>query len=136
MANLVTHFEVHVDDMERAKAFYRDVFGWVFKDLGKDFNDYVLVYPGGEVDAMASSGGINGGMLLRGGPAADEKAAPNGYVCTIAVDDIETLLKNAERHGATVEMPLGVVPGVGKLAYIRDSEKNLVGVIEPLAEMK
>jgi len=28
----VVHFEIHVDDIERAKAFYGSVFGWTFQD--------------------------------------------------------------------------------------------------------
>ena len=31
MGRLV-HFEIHVDDMERAKKFYGEVFGWSFQD--------------------------------------------------------------------------------------------------------
>lgn len=34
MANYVTHFEINVDDIDRAKRFYQDVFGWAFQDLG------------------------------------------------------------------------------------------------------
>ncbi|RKJ38713.1 VOC family protein, partial [Butyricicoccus sp. 1XD8-22] len=26
------HFEIHVNDMERAKNFYGEVFGWKFED--------------------------------------------------------------------------------------------------------
>ena len=31
MGRLV-HFEIHVDDMERAKTFYGEVFRWSFED--------------------------------------------------------------------------------------------------------
>jgi uncharacterized protein len=31
MGRLV-HLEIHVDDMERAKIFYGEVFGWSFQD--------------------------------------------------------------------------------------------------------
>ncbi|MBL3644218.1 VOC family protein [Bacillus sp. RHFB] len=31
MGRLV-HLEIHVDDMERAKKFYGEVFGWSFQD--------------------------------------------------------------------------------------------------------
>ena len=31
MGRLV-HFEIHVNDMERAKKFYGEVFGWSFQD--------------------------------------------------------------------------------------------------------
>jgi len=30
----VIHFEIHVNDMERAKKFYGEVFGWSFQDWG------------------------------------------------------------------------------------------------------
>lgn len=43
MANNVVHFEVYVDDIDRAKKFYADVFGWAFQDLGEKCNGYVLV---------------------------------------------------------------------------------------------
>lgn len=32
MSRLI-HFEIHVDDMERAKKFYGEVFGWTFERL-------------------------------------------------------------------------------------------------------
>lgn len=137
MANLVTHFEIYVDDVERAKKFYADVFGWAFKQLGKEMNDYVLVYPGGEVSDGPASVGINGGMMLRSAPApSDDKAAPNAFCCTIAVDDIMAIMESAQNNGARVDMPVMDVPGIGKLAYIRDTEMNLVGIIEPPAEMR
>ena len=28
----IVHFEIHVDDMERAKKFYGEIFGWRFED--------------------------------------------------------------------------------------------------------
>ena len=28
IVNRVVHFEIHADDIERAKKFYGDVFGW------------------------------------------------------------------------------------------------------------
>ena len=32
MLGRVIHFEIHVNDMERAKKFYGEVFGWTFED--------------------------------------------------------------------------------------------------------
>ncbi|WP_197511100.1 VOC family protein [Tessaracoccus coleopterorum] len=29
------HFEIHVDDMSRAQAFYAEVFGWGFEDYSE-----------------------------------------------------------------------------------------------------
>lgn len=132
MANNVVHFEIYVDNIERAKRFYTDVFGWAFQELGKEYNDYVLVYPDGEAKDGAPSVGINGGMMLReGGPLADTAAAPNAFVCTVAVEDVDAILEKVDTAGGRIDMPAADVPGVGRLAYVRDSEMNLVGVLAP-----
>ncbi len=133
MANSVVHFEVFVDDVERAKKFYSDVFGWVFQDLGEKYGGYVLVYPSGEITSGMPSTGINGGMMKRPGPApSDDKAAPNAFVCTVVVDDVDAIVAKAETAGGRVDMPADDVPGVGRLAYIRDTEMNLVGLLKPI----
>lgn len=132
MASVISHFEVYVDDIERAKQFYADVFGWVYQDMGEEFNNYVVVYPGGEVTEGPASRGINGGMMKRPGPApSDNNAAPNAYVCMVTIDDIASALERVTAHGGRIDMPLMDVPTVGKLAYIRDTEMNLVGVLQP-----
>jgi len=68
MGGYIVHFEIHVDDMERAKKFYKEVLGWAF-DYNKQFN-YTLVYPGGKVESSSAAVGVNGGMMLRNGPGA------------------------------------------------------------------
>jgi len=50
---------------------------------------------------------------------------------TIAVDDIDAYTAAAERAGGTVALPKHDVPGVGKLAYYKDTEGNLFGIIQP-----
>ena len=39
--NKVIHFEIPVDDVERAKKFYGSIFGWQLKDEPE--MDYVMV---------------------------------------------------------------------------------------------
>lgn len=85
MASVISHFEVYVDDLERAKKFYSDVFGWAYQDMGPELNDYVVVYPGGEVTDGPATIGINGGMMKRPGPASsDDTAAPNASCVGVA----------------------------------------------------
>lgn len=132
MSSVISHFEVYVDDIERAKQFYADVFGWVYEDMGDEFNNYVVIYPGGEATDGPATRGINGGMMKRPGPApSDDKAAPNAYVCMVTIDDIAAALERVIAHGGRIDMPLMDVPTVGKMAYIRDTEMNLVGVLQP-----
>jgi uncharacterized protein len=132
MSSVITHFEVYVDDIERAKKFYRDVFGWAYQDMGDELNNYVIVYPSGEITEGPATHGINGGMLKRPGPApSSDTAAPNAYVCMVTIADIDAALERAVTAGARIDMPIMDVPSVGRLAYIRDSEMNLIGVLQP-----
>src|SRR5437879_13900494 len=44
MPNNVVHFAVHADDLERARRFYRSVFGWQFQGHGSpDLSSFCLV---------------------------------------------------------------------------------------------
>jgi predicted enzyme related to lactoylglutathione lyase len=85
MSGRVVHFELPVDDVERAGGFYRDAFGWHIQprpDMG-----YALVRttPTDEMGAPAAPGAINGGMLRRRDPIT-------GPVITVEVDDIDAAL--------------------------------------------
>ena len=40
MTNRVVHFDIHVDDVERALAFYQTVFGWTIQKV--EWMDYWL----------------------------------------------------------------------------------------------
>ena len=132
MSSVISHFEVYVDDLERAKAFYANVFGWAYEQMGPELESYVVIYPGGEITDGPATRGINGGMLKRSGPApSDNMAAPNAYVCMVTIADIATALELVVKHGGRIDMPAADVPSVGKIAYIRDTEMNLVGVLQP-----
>jgi predicted enzyme related to lactoylglutathione lyase len=118
------HFEIHASDPARAEAFYKDVFGWEFAKWDGPVN-YWLVRTGRDTP------GIDGGMVERKGDPPAEGAAVNGYVCTIGVSSLDTYLTRAIEHGATVALPKMATPGVGWLAYIKDTEGNILGMLEP-----
>ena len=44
--NRVVHFEIPADDLERAKKFYGENFGWKLHQLGPEMGSYVLVQTG------------------------------------------------------------------------------------------
>jgi predicted enzyme related to lactoylglutathione lyase len=130
MANYVVHFEIYVDDLERAKKFYTQVLEWAFKDEIE--MNYTLVYPSGKVEEGSAKVGINGGMLLRPGKAPENnRAAPNAFVCTVAVDNIDSVLSKVIQNGGRIDMPVEMIPGVGKIAYVRDTEFNMIGLLQP-----
>jgi predicted enzyme related to lactoylglutathione lyase len=120
----VVHFEIHAADPERAVRFYRDVFGWEVKKWDGPA-DYWLISTGD-----ANQPGINGGLLRRhGGPPADGQAV-NAFVCTLDVPSTDALVAKATAHGGTVAMPKMAVPGVGWLAYLKDTEGNIFGIMQ------
>ncbi len=118
----VVHFEIHADDPQRAVNFYQNVFGWqINKWEGPE--DYWLVTTGANNEP-----GINGAILKRRGPINSD--AVIAYVCTIDVPDIDEAITKATSQGGTVALPKMPVPGVGWLAYYKDSEGNIFGMLQ------
>lgn len=132
MANNVVHFEINVDDVDRAQKFYKDVFGWAFSNLGEQFNNYSIVYPDGEVKQGEPSSGINGGMMKREVPLDGNGKAVNAFVCVVAVENVDEIVEKAKVAGGSVEVEPEDAEGVGRIAYIRDTENNQVGIIKPI----
>ncbi len=127
----VIHFEIHAADPERAAQFYRTVFGW-------EIHEWVV--PGVEVPPenrywLANTGpagepGINGGILFRRGPAPADGQAVNAYVCTLGVASLDESMAQALAAGASLALPKMAIRGVGWLAYCKDTEGNLFGMMQ------
>ena len=118
----VVHFEIHVEDIERAKTFYSNVFGWTYKHWGGSM-EYWLIETGPD-----STPGINGGML----PRREQLVAENitAFVCTIDVDSINQAIDAIIDNGGIIAIPTMTVIGMGWLAYAKDTEGNILGVIQ------
>ncbi|MDX1657815.1 MAG: VOC family protein [Nitriliruptorales bacterium] len=114
----VVHYEIPVDDPERAQRFYSKVFGWEFENWGGE-GGYWLT-PGG----VEEEPGVGGALISR----SDLHRAP---VVIVGVESVEAALQEAESAGAEVVHPKTSIPGVGYSGYLRDPEGNVVGVFEP-----
>ncbi len=136
--NRVVHFEIHAEDLERAKKFYGDAFGWKAMDMGPAFGGYVMLMNGPGMNELMGKQwtpemvGINGGMLLRKGPRPAPDAPVNGYVCIIGVTNIDEAIQKVEAAGGTLALAKMDVQDVGKLAYYHDTEGNIFGILEPI----
>jgi len=124
----VVHFEIHADDPERAKKFYNTCFGWQFRKWEGPF-DYWLITTGPK-DEM----GIDGGMGKR--TITIDGKAIIAYVGIIGVGDLDATISTVVKNGGTVEIPKDVIPGVGVLAYFKDTEGNFFGALQPDMSMK
>jgi predicted enzyme related to lactoylglutathione lyase len=120
----VIHFEIHAGDPERAIKFYQTLFGWTFQKW-EGPTPYWLVTTGPDNQL-----GINGGLLLRQGPAPLNNQAVISYVCTIDVESLEASIGSVEANGGGIALPKMPVPGIGWLAYCKDTEGNIFGMMQ------
>jgi predicted enzyme related to lactoylglutathione lyase len=129
--NRVVHFEIHAADPQRAADFYHDVFGWEIKEWVvpgvqiPDENRYWLVTTG-----PCEGPGIDGGMVFRRGPAPAEGQPVNAYVCTVGVASVDESVGKAVAAGGTLALPKMPIKGVGWLAYCKDTEGNIFGMMQ------
>lgn len=120
----VVHFEIHALDPERAMRFYRELLGWQFSRF-EGPQDYWLIKTGGD-----SAPGIDGGLMRRrGGPPVDG-AAINAYGCTVDTPNVDDTARRVSELGGHIVVPKMVVPGLGWLAYAKDTEGNVFGFMQ------
>ncbi|MFS0689362.1 VOC family protein [Sporosarcina sp. 179-K 8C2 HS] len=126
MGRLV-HFEIHVDDMERAQTFYGEVFGWLFQD----WSDFAGMPYFGAVTGDDSEPGINGALMQRQGPPPQAGQAVNGFTCTMGVENYDATEEKILVNGGTVALPKYALPGMAWQGYYLDTEGNVFGIHQP-----
>jgi hypothetical protein len=119
MAN-VQHFDVHADDVERARTFYASVFDWQFEDWGPP--EFYRVRTG-----SANDPGVGGALQKR---HEINGTRMTGYMCTIGVEDIDTTMKAVEQAGGKLVSEKYHIPTVGWLVHFVDTEGNLAGAMQ------
>ncbi len=120
----IVHFEIHAENPERAVEFYTKVFDWKITKWDGPM-EYWMIIAGDEKET-----GINGGLLRRNGSLPESNGAVNGYVCTIYVDSVDSTLEKIKNAGGSVALPKTEIQGMGWLAYFKDTEGNIFGVME------
>ena len=120
----VVHFEIHASEPARLIAFYRSLFGWKIEQWGE--------FPYWQITTgEASEPGINGGLLPRRGAAPSVGQAVDAFVCTVQVASVDEAFAQALALGGAVAVPKMPIPGVGWLAYVRDPDGNILGLMCP-----
>src|SRR5258706_3420051 len=127
MANRVVHFEIEAQDIERAKKFYTNAFGWEMDQMGGDYGNYVVVKTGDPMEPM----GINGGIYQTGG-----KKEVNAYRCVVGVEDVQKAMSDVKAAGGKIlsEKP-DDIPHVGLYVKCEDTEGNLFTLLQPSPDM-
>lgn len=125
VAKNIAHFDVHADDVARARKFYERVFEWRFSPWGPP--DFFMITTGNETDP-----GIHGAVHDR--PKDGHRLL--GFECTIAVDDVDAIGKLIVEAGGQVIVPKMVIPTVGELIQFKDTEGNIACAMRYFDETK
>lgn len=121
------HFEIHASNPQAAIDFYSGLFGWSFNKW--DGGDYWMIHTGPDEQP-----GINGGLIPRRGPVPEAMVAMNAFVITVDVENVDTTVTGAMAAGGATAVPKMAVPKIGWLAYLKDPDGNIFGVMQADAE--
>ncbi|MCP1492821.1 VOC family protein [Peribacillus frigoritolerans] len=123
----IVHFEIHVNDMERAKTFYGEVFGWSFQD----WSDYAGMPYFGAVTGNENEHGIDGALMQRQSAPPEAHQALNAFACTIGVENYDLTEAKIIENGGKLAMPKFALPGMAWQGYYIDPEGNTFGIHQP-----
>lgn len=114
--------ELVTRDVETAKRFYSEVFGWEYDAMEMGPMGTYNVIKGGE------EGGLGGLMSM---PEGMPDQVPNHWMVYFLVEDVDAAVaKVAELGGQQVQEPFDA-PGVGRIAIVHDPHGGSFSVMTP-----
>ena len=120
--NPVGWFEIYVNDMARAKAFYAAVFGSQFTRLegpGQPPGMEMWAFP-----MQQNAQGITGALVKMPGLAAGGNSVIVYFICA----DCAVEAAKAEQAGGHVHLAKMSIGQYGHIALVVDSEGNMIGL--------
>lgn len=114
--------ELMTRDVERAKRFYADTVGWSFEAMAMPDGAYWLAMLDGQPVA---------GLFPLNAPQFD--GVPESWMSYLAVDDVDRRAEKAVAAGAQLMRPIFDVPGVGRIAILKEPGGAGIGWMTPVA---
>ena len=118
MSNPVVGFEMHVQDMARARAFYESVFGVKLSKLDAPGNE-MWSFPS-DMTGYGASGTL---VKIPGAPSGG-----NSTIVYFHCDDCAVEAERAARAGGKILQPKISIGKYGAMAQVFDTEGNLIGL--------
>jgi uncharacterized protein len=109
--------ELMTTDLNAAKAFYQELFGWQMEPGPVQGIEYT----------MASAGGQQVGGLMTI-PETMPKGAPS-WGAYVTVENVDATVKKVEELGGKVLMQPDDIPEVGRFAFVQDPQGATISVI-------
>lgn len=117
-----TWMDLGTHDLDGAKHFYTELFGWTFVDQGPDVGGYQMIKKGENFIGGAMS------SLMTPDGMADEPQYPTSWTVYLDVADIDAALERAAAKGATVMVPAMTVGDAGRMALVQAPDGAVVGM--------
>jgi uncharacterized protein len=105
----IDYIELAAPDLDAAKRFYSQAFGWTLVDYGPDY------------------AGIQGDGKEAGGIRRDAEVKAGGPLVILYSDDLEASVKAVEEAGGTIAQPIYGFPG-GRRFHFADPAGNELAV--------
>lgn len=120
-SNPIGWFEIYVDDVQRAQAFYQAVFQVKLESLTDPTEDglTMLAFPS-NMDQYGASGAL---VKMQGVPAGG-----NSTLVYFACDDCAVEEARVAAAGGTVERSKMSIGEYGFISLAKDSEGNMIGL--------
>ncbi len=130
--NRPLHFEIHADDVQRAREFYGSVFGWTFED----WSEFAGMPYLGATTGEEGQPGINGAIMQRMSPGGGPGSPVNGAVLTLGATDYDAAHDAILAAGGAEALPKYALPGMAWQGYFLDTEGNVFGIHQPDPEAR
>jgi len=110
--------DLATSDLDRARQFYGDVFGWTFETSGPEYGGYVTAVKDSQVVAG----------LMANDPQWN---APDGWTTYLHTADIDTTLQAVTAAGGQSCGGAMDIPGKGRMAIFGDPAGAMTGLWQP-----
>ena len=112
--------ELITTDVEAAKAFYSQLFGWTMEPVTHEANE------GMQYNLVKVDGTEIGGIMA---VPAHAPGMPPCWGAYVTVDDVDAAAGKAGELGGDDVVPLTDIPGVGRFCVIRDPQGATISMI-------
>ena len=117
--------ELMADDVEAAKAFYGDVFGWTADTMDMGTMDMGT----GQYTIFKADDEMVAGLMNR-----PDNVLVQGWMSYVHADDVDTSVARVGELGGAVHAPPFDIPTVGRIAVIADPTGAAVGMMTPASQ--
>jgi predicted enzyme related to lactoylglutathione lyase len=113
--------ELLTRDVAAAKAYYATVCGWTFDEMPMGDTTYNVAKMGEKMVAGIMDIGAAEGM----------EDLPPLWITYLAVDDVDHAAEQTGAGGGEVVRAPWEIPGIGRIAMLKDPSGAIVGIMKP-----